>query len=85
MTGPMLNSNEKLLRNNPKYASLLRERYRNSSFIITKYKLIDTSHSLLDVSITLNTQEKIRTRFTLVEEGDKLKIYAEEEINNKER
>jgi hypothetical protein len=85
LTGPMLKSSENLLRNNPKYAGFLRERYRNSSFTIANYKLIDASHSLLDVVISLNTQEKIRTRFTLALEGGKLKIYAEEEINTKER
>ena len=85
LTGPMLKSSENLLRNNPKYAGFLRERYRNSSFTIANYKLIDASHSLIDVLITFNTQEKIRTRFTLASEGGRLKIYAEEEINTKER
>ena len=85
LTGPMLKSNENLLRNNPKYAGFLRERYRNSSFTIVNYKLIDASHSLLDVLITLNTQEKIRTRFTLASEGGRLKIYEEEEIGTVER
>lgn len=85
LTGPMLKSSENLLRNNPKYAGFLRERYRNSSFTMANYKLIDASHSLLDVLITFNTQEKIRTRFTLASEGGRLKIYAEEEINTKER
>jgi hypothetical protein len=85
LTGPMLKSSENLLRNNPKYAGFLRERYRNSSFAIVNYKPIDTTHSLLDVLITLNTQEKIKTRLTLVSEGGRIKIYSEEEINTKER
>ena len=66
LTGPMLKSNENLLRNNSKYARFLRERYRNSSFNIINYKPIDATHSLLDVMITLNKQENIMVRFTLV-------------------
>ena len=85
LTGPMLKSNENLLRNNSKYARFLRERYRNSNFTIVNYKPIDTSYSSLDVLITFNSQEKIWTRFTLALEEGKLRIYAEEEINVKER
>jgi hypothetical protein len=85
LTGPMLKSSENLLRNNPKYAGFLRERYRNSSFTVVNNKLIDASHSLIDVLITFNTQEKIRTRLTLVSEGGRLKIYSEEEISTIER
>lgn len=85
LTGPMLKSNENLLRNNTIYAGFLRERYRNSSFIITNYKLIDTSHSSLDVVIKLNTQEEIRTRFNIVVEEGRLKIFSEEEISTIER
>ncbi len=83
LTGPMLKSNENLLRNNSKYARFLRERYRNSSFNIINYKPIDATHSLLDVMITLNKQENIMVRFTLVSEKGRLKIYAEEEVESK--
>jgi hypothetical protein len=81
LTGPMLKCNENLLKNNPGYADLLRERYKNSNFVITNYKRIDSRKLATDVMIRLNTQEEIRVRFTLLEEGDRLKIYAEEEIS----
>ena len=81
LTGPMLKNNQNLLRNNSTYADFLRERYRNCSFLITKYKLIDTSKSVVDVVIMLDTREEISIRFTLLAERDRLKISAEEEIS----
>lgn len=85
LTGPMLKTNENVLRNNPGYAAFLRDRYRHSSFIITKYELIEASRAMVDVVIILNTQEEIRTRFILAVEGGNLRIYAEEEIITPER
>jgi len=84
LTGPMLKTNENVLRNNQGYAAFLRNRYRHSSFIITKYELIEASRAMVDVVIILNTQEEIRTRFILAVEGGNLRIYAEEEISTVE-
>ncbi len=80
LTGPMLKRNKNLLEKNSKYAALLSDRYRNSSVLITKYQAINSSKIKVDVLITLSTQEKVKTRFILSIEGDRLKIYGEETV-----
>jgi hypothetical protein len=80
LEGPMYKKNEMLLKNNPSYVGFLKERYRSVSFVITGHELLDGRRLALNVLIRPASQEEIESRFVLVEDEDRIKIFSEEEI-----
>ncbi len=80
LTGPMLKSNENLLKNNPDYRNFIKVRYTNASIAFSSFKIVDATKSRIDVLIRLSGDEEMASRFTLAIENDRLKIYSEEEL-----
>ncbi len=80
LTGPMRTRREVVLRNNPQYADMLRERYQNASFEVTSFEPLYTSMFLAEARVYLGSDENMVLRFTLSLDGGMLRIYSEEEI-----
>lgn len=82
ITGPLLKKRERILRNNTQYGSFLRERYKDTTFLITSGVFTTNNLLSLRASIFFDDQHKTDFIFNFVSEGSNgsLKIYSEEEV-----